>query len=105
MVRWEGRPARLLASQAVYFGDRHEQSVVALGNLREVALQVYTPQVGQLRLGTDSQIEAQIVAPSAELVVSPRTVVKAPLYSWTLLVEPDATLGRYVDINPTICGQ
>lgn len=107
VTEWRGLPARLLVRDWVQLGDRHEQMVVRPKGVSAnvVPLEIHTQQSHQLRLGTDSIFEARIIAPAADVVVSSRSDLKDRLYAGYVQVEPDVTLGRYVNITTTMCGE
>lgn len=102
---WRGEPARLLVSDGMMFGDRHQQSVSRPGNNANsrAAIVIYSLQTDQLRLGTDSLIHSQIIAPFAEVSVPPRTTVRAALYGRGVRVEPDSSIGAPVTGQPSAC--
>lgn len=102
---WRGEPARFLVSEGVMFGDRHQQSISKPGNaaLSRSVISVYSLQSHQLRLGTDSTIYTQILAPFAEVSVPPRTRVHAPLYGKSVRIEPDSFIGTPVNAQPNAC--
>jgi hypothetical protein len=102
---WQGLPARLLVSDGVMFGDRHQQSISKRGSntATRAAIAVYSQQAHQLRLGTDSVIYSQIIAPFAEVSVPSRTAVRAPIYGRNVVVEPDSSIGSPVAGQPNAC--
>lgn len=102
---WQGQPARFLVSDGVMFGDRHQQSVSrpSSNTNTRAAVAIYSLQDDQLRLGTDSVVYSQIVAPFAEVNVPPRTQVRAPLYGKWVRIEPDSAIGAPVGEPPTAC--
>lgn len=101
---WQGQPARLLVSGGVMFGDRHQQSISRPGSNANTraGIVLYSLQSDQLRLGTDSVIYSQIIAPFAEVSVPSRTDVRAPIYGRNVRVEPDSSIGAPVS-QPNAC--
>lgn len=102
---WQGQPARLLVADGVMFGDRHQQTISKPGNNTNTraGIAIYSLQSHQLRLGTDSVIYSQVIAPLAEVSVPPRTAVHAPLYGRNVVVEPDSSIGGPVSGQPNAC--
>jgi hypothetical protein len=96
---WDGGPATIIANR-VSFGDRHRQSIDGGG---KNALRVYSMQNTQLRLGVGSVVEAQIVAPFAEVNVPSFTHAYGRLYGKIVRVEPDSVIGKEVAVTPTVC--
>ncbi len=102
---WRGAPAELFVQDGVMFGDRHSQRVLKAANTTSTrsAVVLYSLQQSQLRLGTDSTIVTQVIAPNAEVNVPSRTSVKAPLYGRVVRIEPDASVGNPFNNQPNAC--
>lgn len=98
---WKGAPASLFVTEGIMFGDRHRQTAARSSDNANsrAAISIYSLQQQQLRLGTDSTIISQIIAPFAEVNVPPRAVVNAPLYGRIVHIEPDATIGAFTQPN------
>lgn len=101
---WTGEPARLVVQDAASFGDRHRQLLIAPSTTPSQAIvEVLSHAETSLRIGTNSEFAAKVVAPESDISVGSRTTIAAPLYGRTLLLEPDVVVGRYKDTAVNQC--
>lgn len=84
----EGERTVIRVNDDIQFADR-----VIMGfenDITPMAVQFYSSQNGQLRIGTDALIYGWLSAPAADVVISPRASLYGKIEAKRAVVEPDA---------------